>query len=78
MPENHNCDQVIGGRSAPCLNEPARSGALFTHSRAITHPSQPIVDFGGDAPGNVIPTIFYGLRPIGQAAHAAPITNVWR
>ena len=56
------------------------------------------------APGNQIPTIFYGatvkpgrygepithysvlrtienlyhLRPLGQAAHATPITNVWR
>jgi len=41
MLENHNYSQVIGRRSAPYLNELARGGALFTDSRAITHPSQP-------------------------------------
>jgi len=41
MLENHSYSQVIGKSSASFLNELARRGALFTNSRAITHPSQP-------------------------------------
>jgi hypothetical protein len=41
MLENHNYSQVIGRSSARFLNELARRGAMFAHSRAITHPSQP-------------------------------------
>jgi phosphatidylinositol-3-phosphatase len=41
MLENHNYSQVIGSSSAPFLNALAHRGALFTNSRAITHPSQP-------------------------------------
>src|SRR5436190_9086432 len=53
MLENHNYSQVIGRRSAPFLNELAHSGALFTDSRAITHPSQPnyLALFSGSTQG---------------------------
>jgi acid phosphatase len=53
MLENHNYTQVIGRRSAPYLNELARGGALFTDSRAITHPSQPnyLALFSGSTQG---------------------------
>ena len=53
MLENHNYSQVIGRGSAPYLNELARSGALFTNSRAITHPSQPnyLALFSGSTQG---------------------------
>ena len=53
MLENHNYSQVIGKRSAPYLNELARGGALFTNSRAITHPSQPnyLALFSGSTQG---------------------------
>ena len=53
MLENHNYSQVIGKRSAPYLNELARGGALFTDSRAITHPSQPnyLALFSGSTQG---------------------------
>jgi hypothetical protein len=51
--ENHNYSQVIGQRSAPYLNGLARRGALFTNSRAITHPSQPnyLALFSGSTQG---------------------------
>jgi acid phosphatase len=39
--ENGSYDDVIGNRSAPYLNALARSGALFTRSFAVTHPSEP-------------------------------------
>jgi len=51
--ENHNYTQVIGRQSAPYLNELARGGALFTDSRAVTHPSQPnyLALFSGSTQG---------------------------
>jgi hypothetical protein len=53
MLENHNYSQVIGSSSAPFLNGLARRGALFTNSRAITHPSQPnyLALFSGSTQG---------------------------
>ena len=39
--ENKAFGQIIGSPQAPYLNSLARSGALFTQSYAITHPSQP-------------------------------------
>ena len=39
--ENHSSGEVIGSPQAPYINRLARDGALFTDSRAITHPSQP-------------------------------------
>jgi acid phosphatase len=39
--ENHAKGEIIGNRAAPYMNALARSGALFTRSYAITHPSYP-------------------------------------
>jgi phosphatidylinositol-3-phosphatase len=39
--ENRSFGQVIGSPAAPYMNELAHQGALFTHSYAITHPSEP-------------------------------------
>jgi acid phosphatase len=39
--ENHAQGEIIGNRSAPYMNSLARSGALFTRSYAIRHPSYP-------------------------------------
>ena len=39
--ENHSYPDIIGSGDAPYINRLARTGALFTHSYAITHPSQP-------------------------------------
>ena len=41
MMENHGYYAVIGNSAAPFLNQLASEGALFTHSHAITHPSEP-------------------------------------
>lgn len=51
--ENHSFDDVIGNRSAPFINALADSGALFTHSFAITHPSEPnyLALFSGSTQG---------------------------
>src|SRR5438046_5671574 len=39
--ENHGYSQIIGSGSAPYIDHLAAKGALFTDSRAISHPSQP-------------------------------------
>lgn len=39
--ENENFEQIIGNSSAPYINSLATSGALFTDSHGVTHPSQP-------------------------------------
>jgi phosphatidylinositol-3-phosphatase len=51
--ENHAFGQVIGSPDAPYLTELARTGALFTHSYAITHPSEPnyLALFSGSTQG---------------------------
>jgi acid phosphatase len=53
--ENHAFSQVIGSPNAPYLNSLAASShaALFTHSFALTHPSQPnyLLLFSGSAQG---------------------------
>src|SRR6185312_16073764 len=41
MEENHSYADIIGSQQAPYINGLAQSGALFTDSHAITHPSQP-------------------------------------
>lgn len=41
MEENHSYSEIIGNPDAPYINSLAQSGALFTNSYAITHPSQP-------------------------------------
>ena len=49
MLENRAYGQVIGRHSAAFLNGLARGGVLFSHSQAITHPSQP--NYLAPAPG---------------------------
>jgi phosphatidylinositol-3-phosphatase len=53
MFENRGYDTIIGGSQAPYFNQLAASGALFTDSHALTHPSQPnyIGLFSGSAQG---------------------------
>ena len=41
MEENHGYSEIIGSPNAPYINSLAQSGALFTNSYAIEHPSQP-------------------------------------
>jgi phospholipase C len=41
MEENHDYSDIIGSPQAPYINALAQSGASFTDSHAITHPSQP-------------------------------------
>jgi hypothetical protein len=64
------------------MNWPA--AALLTNSRAITHPSQPNyrhVPWTNFI--NVPPSLskpfenLYHPRPLGHAARATPVTNVW-
>lgn len=51
--ENHGFDQIIGAPEAPYINKLAESGALFTNSHGVTHPSQPnyIAFFSGATQG---------------------------
>ncbi len=51
--ENHARSQIIGSSSAPYINSLAKSGANFTQSYAITHPSQPnyLALFSGSTQG---------------------------
>jgi phosphatidylinositol-3-phosphatase len=53
MLENRAYGQVIGRHSATFLNGLARGGVLFSHSQAITHPSQPnyLALFSGSTQG---------------------------
>lgn len=41
MEENHSYSEIIGSSEAPYINSLAASGASFTNSFAIAHPSQP-------------------------------------
>ena len=51
--ENTSYDQLVGRREAPFLNSLERSGAVFTQSFAIAHPSQPnyLALFSGSTQG---------------------------
>ena len=51
--ENHSYGQIIGSSSAPFVNRLARSGALFTQSYAVAHPSEPnyLALFSGSTQG---------------------------
>ena len=51
--ENHSYSEVIGNRSAPFINSVVSTGALFTQSFAIAHPSQPnyLALFSGSTQG---------------------------
>jgi hypothetical protein len=39
--ENHSYGDIVGASDAPYLASLAQQGAVFTHSYAITHPSEP-------------------------------------
>lgn len=41
LEENHSYSDIIGSPQAPYINALAQSGALFTNSHAIEHPSEP-------------------------------------
>lgn len=41
MEENHSYSEIIGNADAPYINSLAQSGALFTNSFGVEHPSQP-------------------------------------
>ncbi len=51
--ENHSFAEIIGSPAAPFINSLANGGALFTHSYAITHPSEPnyLALFSGSTQG---------------------------
>jgi phosphatidylinositol-3-phosphatase len=51
--ENRSYNDIIGNPRAPYINELARGGALFTHSFAVAHPSQPnyLALFSGSTQG---------------------------
>jgi hypothetical protein len=53
MMENHSYSDIVGNGSAPYINSLASSGALFTRSFAVTHPSQPnyLALFSGSTQG---------------------------
>jgi len=53
MEENHSYSEIIGSSQAPYINTLATEGALFTHSFAIGHPSQPnyLAIFSGSTQG---------------------------
>jgi hypothetical protein len=60
MEENHGYAQIIGSSSAPYINSLASSGALFTQSFAITHPSQPnyLAFFSGSTQGTTNDNVY--------------------
>src|SRR4051812_34493323 len=39
--ENHGFQEVMGSRDAPTFRWLAREGLVFSHYRAVSHPSQP-------------------------------------
>src|SRR5262249_8750574 len=51
--ENHSYDEIIDGSQAPFIPSLAASGAVFTQSYAVTHPSQPnyLALFSGSTQG---------------------------
>jgi phospholipase C len=51
--ENHSYNDIIGSSSAPYINSLAKSGAKFTQSFAVTHPSEPnyLALFSGSTQG---------------------------
>ncbi len=51
--ENHSYNEIIGSSQAPYINSLAASGANFTQSFAVTHPSEPnyLALFSGNTQG---------------------------
>jgi phosphatidylinositol-3-phosphatase len=76
--ENHSNSDVIGNSAAPYINSLADSGANFTQSYAITHPSQPnyLALFSGSTQGvtdNSCPHTF-GTTNLGSELIADQLT----
>lgn len=74
--ENHAYQQVIGSSDAPFLNGLARRGALFTHSYAVTHPSEPnyLALFSGGTQGAAMG--HRGRLPRPGRQHARPAASL--
>jgi len=75
MEENHAYNQIIGASNAPYINSLANSGALFSKSFGITHPSQPnyLAIFSGSTQGitdNSCPLTFSGPDLGGELLNA--------
>ena len=72
--ENHAGGEIIGNTAAPFMNSLARSGALFTRSYAITHPSYPnyLALFSGSTHGirNDSCPHYYGSGNLGAQLRA--------
>lgn len=51
--ENHGYGQIVGSANAPYINQLIKTGALFTNSHGVGHPSQPnyLALFSGDIQG---------------------------
>ena len=51
--ENHGYGQIVGSANAPYINQLIKTGALFTNSHGVGHPSQPnyIALFSGNIQG---------------------------
>src|SRR6266446_4669534 len=52
--ENHASGEILGNTQAPYINGLATTGALFTNSFAVDHPSQPnyLALFSGSTQGS--------------------------
>jgi hypothetical protein len=76
--ENHSYGQIIGTSAAPYINSLARTGALFTASHAVSHPSEPnyLALFSGSTHGltsDQCPVTFTGAN-LGAALIAKHLT----
>ena len=78
MEENKSYSSIIGNSSAPYINAMASHGALFTHSAAVAHPSEPnyLAIFSGSTKGitdDSCPHTFAGAN-LASEARAAHLT----
>ena len=80
--ENHSFSEIIGSSSAPYINSLAQQGALFTHSFAIEHPSQPnyLDIFSGANQGvtsDNCPAGPFGSAPCKMSCHSGVPFSLW-
>jgi acid phosphatase len=77
--ENHSYSEIIGSASAPYINTLKNSGANFTQSFAVTHPSQPnyLALFSGSTQGVTNDSIPIGI-PYSTANLAANLIAAGR
>ncbi|MGZ4133916.1 MAG: alkaline phosphatase family protein [Tumebacillaceae bacterium] len=79
MEENHSYSEIIGSSSAPYINSLANSGAKFTNSHGVEHPSQPnyLDIFSGSNQGvtsDTTPYTFTTTNNLGSKLIAAGLT----